>query len=193
MGNAVEDRAKAATLQDGDVIRILLEQHARIRDLFGQVKTSVGRETKQEAFDDLRALLAVHETAEELVLRPVSARLVGSAVVDERNDEEAEATEVLSKLESLDIESPEFVTQFAELEQAVDQHADAEEREEFVQILAACSEEERLQMGGKVRAAEVVAPTRPHPGIEPGSTAQKVTGPFLGLVDRVRDAITGAH
>ena len=192
MGNAVEERAKAATLHDGDVIRILLEQHARIRDLFGQVQASVGRETKQEAFDELRALLAVHETAEELVLRPVTARLVGQNVVDERNDEEAEATQVLSKLESLDIDSPEFLTQFAEFEQAVGQHADAEERDEFFHILTACSEEERLQMGGKVRAAEVVAPTRPHPGVEPGSTTQKVTGPFLALLDRARDAISHA-
>ena len=36
-GRAAEDRIKAAELPEGDVIRILLEQHARIRDLFSDV------------------------------------------------------------------------------------------------------------------------------------------------------------
>ena len=34
MGDAAEDRVSAAQLPEGDVIRILLEQHARIRELF---------------------------------------------------------------------------------------------------------------------------------------------------------------
>lgn len=63
MNNAAEDRAKAAELAEGDVVRTLLEQHARIRELFEDVTSAEGAHN-QQAFDELRALLAVHETAE---------------------------------------------------------------------------------------------------------------------------------
>src|SRR5438128_625976 len=105
MGDAAEDRAKAAQLPEGDVIRVLLEQHARIRDLFAEVKRANGPD-KKEAFDSLRALLAVHETAEELVLRPVSAEAAGQQVVDARNREEADANAVLADLEDMDLDDP---------------------------------------------------------------------------------------
>src|ERR1700712_4707532 len=107
MGDASEDRAEAAKLPEGDVIRVLLEQHARIRDLFQHVTEAQG-EHKQQAFDELRALLAVHETAEEMVLRPVTSNTAGKAVADARNQEESEANEVLAKLEKLDVASADF-------------------------------------------------------------------------------------
>lgn len=191
MGDPTQDRAKAATLPEGDVIRLLLEQHARIRELFTEVKQATGKE-KKEAFDDLRSLLAVHETAEELVLRPVTSKVVSDSVAQARNHEEAEANKVLERLERLDAEDPAFDSQLVDFESSVDQHAESEEHEEFDQIIANCDEQERQKMGTKIRAAEAAAPTRPHPSVEPSSTKQRVVGPFAGLVDRVKDAITGA-
>src|SRR4051812_30995106 len=114
MGDAAQDRAQAAELPEGDVVRVLLEQHARIRELFADVKGADG-EHKQHAFDELRALLAVHETAEEMVLRRVTAKTAGQDVVDARNHEEAEANEVLKALEKLDVSSADFDTLLAEL------------------------------------------------------------------------------
>ncbi|MGW0087360.1 hypothetical protein [Streptomyces sp. NPDC003393] len=54
---------KAAELPDDGVVRILLRQHARIRALFGEVREAEGAR-KQDAFNKLRGLLAVQETAE---------------------------------------------------------------------------------------------------------------------------------
>lgn len=42
-----------------------------------------------------------------------------------------------------------------------------------------------------VRAAEAVAPTRPHPGVE-SATANTVAGPLLSLFDRTRDLVRKA-
>src|SRR5205823_4572174 len=106
MGDATEDRRKAAELPQGDVVRVLLEQHARIRDLFAEVKSETG-EHKKQAFDELRGLLAVHETAEEMVLRPATKRVDDDhrgKIADARNEEESEANKVLKDLESLDVE-----------------------------------------------------------------------------------------
>ena len=191
MGNAAEDRAEAAKLPDGDVIKVLLEQHAQIHDLVEGVMSSSG-ERKRESFDALRALLAVHETAEEMVLRPVSSEIAGPGLADARNHEEAEANQVLAKLEAMDVDSPDFDTEFAAFQNAVDAHAEAEEQGEFPAILETCTVEQRQQMGKRIKAAEAVAPTHPHPGVEPGSMAQKVVGPFAAIVDRAKDAIAKA-
>src|SRR4051794_40928286 len=173
MGDAAEDRAKAAELPEGDVIRVLLEQHARIRELFADVKTAEG-DHKQHAFDELRALLAVHETAEEMVLRPVTKKTAGEEVADARNQEEADANKVLAQLEKLDVGSAEFDARLSEFEKAVDEHAEAEESQEFPAILAQCEEEQRQTLGKHLRAAEGIAPTHPHPSTAGSTTAQYV-------------------
>lgn len=188
MGSATEDRAEAAQLPEGDVIRVLLEQHARIRDLFAEVGRATGEE-KQRLFDELRALLAVHETAEEMVLRPVTTAAVSRLVAHERNHEEAEANIVLQKLEKMTTGDPAFDAELAAFEKAVDQHAEAEEHEEFPLILEKCDEEKRRSMGRMVLAAEKVAPTHPHPTAAGSPAAQWTLGPFAALVDRAKDAI----
>jgi len=189
MGDAAEDRAKAAKLPEGDVIRILLEQHARIRDLFTEVTMAKG-DARQAVFDDLRSLLAVHETAEELILRPVTGEAGGKEVADARNQEEAEANEVLAELEKLDVTSTDFETRIVAFEKTVDEHAEAEEHEEFPLVLEKCSESMRQQLGTRIKAAEAAAPTHPHPSTAGNTAAQMVVGPFASLVDRVKDAIT---
>lgn len=191
MGDAAEDRAKAAELPDGDVVRVLLEQHARIRELFEDV-TGADGEHKQHAFDELRALLAVHETAEEMVLRPVTVKTAGQGVADARNDEEKEANEVLKELEKLEVSSTDFDQKLREFQKAVDAHAEAEESEEFPAILSACDEEQRQKMGSHLRAAESIAPTHPHPSSAGSPAAQFTVGPIASLVDRTRDAISSA-
>ena len=193
MGDATEDRRKAASLPEGDVVRVLLEQHARIRDLFAEVKSESG-EHKKHAFDELRALLAVHETAEEMVLRPVTSSADGGEgkhIADARNHEESEANGVLKELEGLDVASPEFDQKLAAFEKAVDAHAKAEETEEFPLVLSTCDEERRATMGKQVLAAEKVAPTHPHPSSAGSTGAQYAVGPFASLIDRTRDAISG--
>src|SRR4051794_13320443 len=114
MGSAAEDRQKAAQLPEGDVIRFLLHQHAKIRDLFDEVQAARG-DDRHDAFEELRALLAMHETAEEMVMRPVTEKIAAEGVAARRNAEEQEANEVLKRLETLDLDSAEFEQQFAEL------------------------------------------------------------------------------
>jgi hemerythrin superfamily protein len=188
MGSAAEDRAKAADLPEGDVIRILLEQHARIQDLFDEVASTRG-DHKQMVFDELRALLAVHETAEELVLRPVSKPLAGDGIADARNEEEAEANKVLADLEKLDVTTSDFDTKFAAFRTSVLQHAENEEKQEFPAVLSQCDPDKRRDMGSKLKSVESLAPTHPHPSTAGSTAAQLAVGPFASLVDRTRDAL----
>jgi hypothetical protein len=189
MGEAADDRAKAQNLPEGDVVRILLEQHAQIRDLFARILAAPAADRKKP-FDDLRALLAVHETAEELVLRPQADDDAWKGVAQERNEEEREANQVLADLEHLDPASEAFQDKLQEFEKAVDQHAEAEESEEFPRVLAALDVEERRKLGSRLLAVEKMAPTHPHPSAAGSVTAQALTGPFAAMADRVRDALS---
>jgi hypothetical protein len=189
MGEAQQDRAQAQQLPEGDVVRVLLEQHARVRDLFAQLQASPAS-GRGELFDELRALLAVHETGEEMVLRPQAEGDDWHRVADARNEEEKEANKVLAELEDLDPQSEAFLAKLTTFEQAVDRHAEAEEEDEFPRVLAALDADERQKLGTRLLRVEKLAPTHPHPSAAGSPVAQALTGPFAAMVDRVRDAVS---
>jgi hypothetical protein len=191
MSDVTGAAARAVDQPQGDMIEILLEQHQHIRELFKQVKGAEG-ERKQRAFDELRALLAVHETAEEMVLRPLSSKDAGSEVADARNEEEREATRTLTVLEMMDVSSAEFDQDFAKFERAVLDHARREEKDEFPLVRAREDPDALLAMGRTLRAVERAAPTHPHPSTAGSPMAQWAVGPFASMVDRTLDALKNA-
>lgn len=146
MSDQDADRARAATLPKGDIVRILLSHHAQVRDLLDEVRSKSGPERKR-AFELLGTLLKAHETAEESVVRPVTKETAGPEVAEARNDEEAEADKVIAKLKQLDPDSPEFESEFGEFSEAVEQHAEAEENDEFPTLQSGRSQDERIELG----------------------------------------------
>jgi hypothetical protein len=77
------------------------------------------------------------------------------------------------------------------LRNAILTHARYEERYEFPELRAKVPAERLRTMATAVRAAEAVAPTRPHPGAELAK-ANVILGPPLAVVDRARDLIREA-
>lgn len=191
MNSAAAERAEAAKLPKDDVVGVLLSQHARIRDLFAEVKSAEG-EHRRRKFDELRGLLAVHESAEEMIVRPVAKKAASEREATARNAEEKEASRVLAELERMEFTSEEFRSTLGELESSVSEHANLEERDEFPALIDHCSEDERIQMGSRLLAAERAAPTHPHPGAAGSTPAQWTVGPFASLLDHARDAIARA-
>lgn len=187
MGEADNERARADQLTEGSVISILLQQHAKIRELFAAVHVA-SPEQRQEPFDRLRELLAVHEAGEELVLRPVSRKDAGARIVEARNHEEIAATRALAELEGMDTATEQFAARLGELAQAVSDHAEREEAEEFPAVQGAHTEQELRVLGEKLLKVERTAPTHPHPGVAGSPTAQRLVGPFAALLDKARDA-----
>lgn len=191
MADPIEDLQAAHSLPEDDVIRLLLAQHARIRTLFTDVRAAEGQ-ARYPLFAELRALLAVHETAEQLVLRRVSREAAGEAVTRARTEEEAEATHLLAQMEETDPHSTYFAELLDTLETAVTEHQEVEERSEFTAVLAGCTSGERQRMGALLQVAESVAPTRAHPGTTGNAAATVLSAPIRSLVDRTRDAIERA-
>jgi hemerythrin superfamily protein len=174
-------------MTEHDVVTLLLDQHQRIRSMFTEVEEATGAE-KQQRFDRLRRLLAVHETAEELVVHPQARSAGADEVVDARLHEEHAAKEVLSMLDGMSVDDLGFDDMLEQLRQSVLAHAESEEREEFPLLCQHTDEKTLAQLAAAVRAAEAMAPTHPHPGIE-SQAANLVAGPVAALVDRTRDAV----
>jgi hemerythrin superfamily protein len=174
---------------ENDVVELLIRQHREIRRLFDKVESSEG-EDREKAFHKLRRLLAVHETAEEEIVHPNARRVIknGARVVGERLIEENRGKQMLSELERLGPDAPEFLPRLVEFRQVVVDHSDREEREEFPALRENCSEQRLWIMATAVKAAEALAPTHPHPGVE-SAGANLITGPFMAVVDRTRDLV----
>jgi hemerythrin superfamily protein len=174
-----------------DVVAFLHEQHRQIEAAFAHVTAARGEE-RRTVFLALRRLLAVHETAEEEIVHPAARQNLpdGEIVVAARLQEENEAKRMLSELEDLDVDAPEFGRRLALLRSSVLQHARAEEQNEFSRLADVLDQSRLESMRKAVDFAERVAPTRPHPGVE-SAAMNMLVGPFASMLDRARDAISG--
>lgn len=177
---------------DIDVVALLMRQHGDIRNLFDEVEQSEG-EARREAFHRLVRLLAVHETAEEEVVHPFVRKAVegGEQVVKDRLAEEKSAKETLAALDDMDTDDPKFMPRLMQLRTEVQEHARAEERYEFSHLRRSTDVTNLAAMAKAVKAAEAIAPTRPHPGVE-SATANVALGPVAALMDRTKDAVRKA-
>jgi len=176
-----------------DVVTYLKGQHDLIKDMFEEVFSASSDDARRKAFTELRQLLAVHETAEEMVVHPRVRHEVegGDVIVDARLVEEHDAKEVLSALEAMDIASQEFLDELALFRGSVIDHAEREELEEFTRLERELDAADLGRMAKAVEAAESIAPTRPHPGVE-SAKANFALGPFASMLDRARDLIGAA-
>lgn len=173
-----------------DVIDYLKTQHETIKALFIETLDAADAETRQNAFTRLRTMLAVHETAEEMVVHPRVRRKVdgGPEIVDARLAEEHDAKVLLRDIEKLPIDSAEFSKALIHLQGAVLSHADNEEQLEFTALEEAVDDDELAKLADAVAVAERIAPTHPHPGVE-SAAANFAAGPFASVLDRARDAL----
>ena len=176
-----------------EVVAFLKAQHNLIEDMFDEVLHASDPQAREKPFQELRQLLAVHETAEEMIVHPRVRREAdaGDALVDARLQEEHEAKELLSQIEKLDITSQQFIDDLTTLRAAVLDHAQHEESDEFPVLQRQVDADDLKRMGSAVRAAEAIAPTRPHPGVE-SAKLNLAVGPFASLLDRARDLIQKA-
>ena len=172
----------------GDLVSQLLAQHEQVRRAIYAVADTKTAASRQKAFDALRELLARHETAEEMVVRPLTRGLDnGEAVAASRMDEENKSKDVLAQLEKLDIASVEFARTYESFAKEVLEHALREEAFEFP-LLRRLDPEKSETAERQLLLAERIAPTHPHPSAR-STTMNYVAGPFAAVADRARDAI----
>lgn len=183
----------ATTKQEIYATTFIRRQHDQIRELFDAVERAEPAD-RAEAFEPLVRLLAVHETAEEMVIYPMAARgEAGKEIVEQRKAEEDQAKKTLADIEKMDPATGEFMTALAAFRQDVFEHAEAEELEVFPLLTEVADADELKAMTQQLEVAEAMAPTHPHKTAPESATGNMLMGPFVAMVDRVRDAIRDAR
>jgi hemerythrin superfamily protein len=178
-----------------DVITFLIDQHNEVNDMFVELEKMDGAtdDTLQRLAEQIVTSLVTHSVAEEIYLYPTVRHVVpgGDEIADHELSEHAEAERTMKQLEALTPAEPEFWPTVHKLIGEIRHHVAEEENRLFPELRAACSEEHLQELGRKVEQVQKVAPTRPHPSAPSGGPALAVLAPGVGLVDRVRDALSG--
>ena len=115
----------------------------------------------------------------------------GNEIADREITEHADAERTMQELESADPSEPRFDELLDQLTSIVRRHVAEEEKELFPRLRAATAREELIEVAARVTAIKEIGPTRPHPGSPDHPPANKLLAPGIGLVDRLRDALSG--
>ncbi len=187
------DLAKANHRPD-DLVAAILRDHAEIKQLFTEVAASAPGAGKREAFERLVRKLAVHEVAEQEVVRPLTRKAPeGDAVAEARLEEESKGKDVIAELEKMGVDDARFDSRLETLRYEVLAHAEREEREEHPKLKQAVDEGQLQNLVSLFHGAEKTAPTHPHPKGPESAVGNLIVGPFAAIADRARDAIREAR
>ncbi|MEU9487495.1 hemerythrin domain-containing protein [Streptomyces decoyicus] len=178
----------------GDVIAELTTDHREVEELFTQFEDAPpGSEARRRLVDALTIELVRHSVAEEQYLYPAVREHLeeGDALADKELADHARVEQLLNDLQQREADDLDFDRLVLKLRTEVTAHVDDEENHLFAQLRNGVHPYVLEQLGDKVRQAKKTAPTRPHPGAPSTPPANKLLAPGLGMVDRVRDYLSG--
>jgi hemerythrin superfamily protein len=182
------------TTTEHDVVDVLTADHREVVALVEQVPTADPAQRRDMA-DIIIAELMRHAVAEEMYVYPAMREHLpdGEAAVRHDIEEHQQLEEAMKDLEGLDAADPRFLEVLGRLEAVLRDHVQDEETEQFPQLRARVPQRQLVEMAGKVETAKKVAPTRPHPAAPHSELFHKLAGPGVGMVDRLRDKLTGRN
>ncbi|TDD65450.1 hemerythrin domain-containing protein [Jiangella aurantiaca] len=175
------------------VVDVIVEDHREVEELFREAETAVDPAELRRATDRVIAELVRHSVAEEEYLYPALREHLddGDELADREIEEHAEAERTMKELEALDAADADFRPKLEQLIAEIRHHIGEEESDALPRLAAACPTEELTRLGEQVERAKRLAPTRPHPSAPDRPPWNKILAPGAGLVDRVRDALSG--
>jgi hemerythrin superfamily protein len=176
-----------------DVVDELTTDHREATALLDRILTMGDVEDRRDMADTVITELVRHSVAEEMYVYPVIEDVFpdGKQVVQHDIEEHKELERTMKDLEGCAADDPRFPALVSALRDQLHHHATDEETEQFPQLRARVSREQLVKMREQVQTAKKLAPTRPHPGSPNNEVFHKLVGPGVGLMDRVRDKLTG--
>jgi hemerythrin superfamily protein len=176
-----------------DVVDILTGDHRDMLELIGQIETAPDATRRRDLADTLTAEIMRHAVAEEMFVYPAVEEHMpnGSEEIEHDKQEHEQIVQILKRLEDVDASDATFMELVRELEAQLRHHANDEETDQFPQLRAHIPPDQLVQLGVKVENAKKLAPTRPHPIAPHSELFHKTVGPGVGMVDRLRDKLTG--
>lgn len=178
----------------GNVIDELKADHQEVEEFFAKIEAlSPGDKNRKVYADQATMELVRHSVAEEEYLYPaVRAHVAGGdELADKEIEDHSAAERIMKDLESREAEDPEFDQLMTSLMSDVRAHITDEEGNLFPKLRASCPADALDELGDKIRRAKKTAPTRPHPSAPDEPPANKLLAPGVGMIDRLRDTLTG--
>ncbi|MFJ8668832.1 hemerythrin domain-containing protein [Streptomyces sp. NPDC093600] len=178
----------------GDVIAELTTDHEEVEELFTNIEELPSGDPRRKQYADQATMeLVRHSVAEESYLYPAVREHLpqGSDIADKELQDHAAAERTMKDLEGCDADDPRFDELIIKLMNEIRAHIADEENNLFPRLREMCSAEMLDELGDKVRQAKKMAPTRPHPSAPDTPPANKLLAPGVGMVDRLRDAMSG--
>ena len=176
-----------------DVVDVLISDHRDVTALIGEIWAVKDPMIRRDLTDTAISELVRHAVAEEMYVYPAMKKYLadGEKAVEHDIEEHKELERTMKALEDVDVSSADFDARLRELESTLADHVQDEESEQFPELRRRVPAEELVELAGKVETAKKLAPTRPHPGAPNSELFHKLVGPGVGLVDRLRDKLTG--
>jgi hemerythrin superfamily protein len=176
-----------------DVVDVLSSDHREFLELIARIQQTREGEERRDLADTLIAELVRHAVAEEMFVYPAMRKHLpdGKEAVEHDTAEHKELEREMKALEDVEPTGTRFDELVAALEATLRDHIEDEEADQFPKLRAHIPSEDLVTMAGKVEAAKRIAPTRPHPHAPNNQVFHKLVGPGVGLVDRLRDKLTG--
>lgn len=176
-----------------DVTSVLVADHRAVDQVFGELESGNSPEERRALADHVIAELVRHSVAEEHYVYPAVRRSLpnGEQLADRELSEHAEAENTMKDLDGLDPTDPRFDQLLGQLISAIREHVEHEESELFPKLREHIGQADLQALAEQVLKAKESAPTRPHPMSPDKPPMNKMLEPGAGLVDRMRDALSG--
>lgn len=176
-----------------DVVDVLTLDHREMEDLLDQIQRSPDATERRDLTDTLIAEVMRHAVAEEMYVYPTMEKRIPQGTEEAEHDKEEhdEIVQVMKQLEDVDAAEPTFMDRVHKLDELLRHHAKDEEADQFPKLRQRIPGEELVELGKKVENAKQLAPTRPHPSAPHSELFHKTVGPGVGMVDRLRDRLSG--
>ena len=176
-----------------DAVTLLRNDHKTVEALFKKFEKAGpnAHKTKQDLVEKIVEELSIHAAIEEQVLYPAARDAVPDATEEvlEALEEHHVVKWTLSELDGMDPGDERFTAKVTVLIENVRHHVEEEEQELFPILEGALDSDTLEAMAKKLRMAEKLAPTHPHPHAPESAVGNMVLGPFVAMVDKVRDAL----
>jgi hypothetical protein len=169
------------------LVDIVDREHRALLGLAEQV-TNAGltAEHRREVLDVLTAAVSRHLSAEEQYLFPATRAAVprSAELVDREIEADAALLTALKELSGADDAA------LADVAERVSRHV-SRVAALVTPLREVATDAELIRLGNRWEIAEEAAPTRPHPGTPATPPWNRIVEPAVGVLDKVRDAVTG--
>jgi len=176
-----------------DVIELLEHDHREVEQMFAEYEQATSKEQKETLRDRIIIELVRHSEAEEQAVYPLMRKTIdnGEQIIEHEIDEHSKAERIMKELDTMSADDPQFGVLMQQLMAAIKEHVAEEENDVFPQFRTRVSADELNKLGETVERLKKIVPTHPHPMAPDHPPFNALLGPGAGLVDRMRDMLTG--